>query len=588
MYKKCYQGNRLGQNLYEMHLWESEGQHQVIPWLNEAYQICDDDDRECTGLGGEPLKKVQKWFHSRNERYSHNNTPDLYFNDMGVVQKFLVERYGINDKPSTGHKELFFDIECEIGGALTPEYIERAPMTITSIAWWDKSKDYWAILILDKKGQLNHTKTGENKNKEIIPVKTEQELLLKFIEAFREIDPDILIGYNSDYFDIPYLYYRICNVLGKDTADYLSPLNGMVDESIKSKRYSKYFYGKDQSVKIAGVESLDYMRLHRKYSWKDEPSWKLDAIGEKYAGMNKIEYDGNLDQLFETDVHKFIEYNFRDVEILKLLDEKLQYIALTKNISHKGNHNYEEVYYNSITQDGAISAYLLSQNIVPPNRERNPRKKEGYAGGYLFCPKAGLYKYMFDEDLTSLYPSIIMSLNIGKETFMGRIVDADDRNNRLGLNDLETKDPDEEVLFESASGRQSRRKIGDLVGAIKLKNLAISANGAMFSTDRESTLSTVLNTWFQERVEYKTKMKAAYTSGDKEKGEYYYLMQYTMKILLNSLYGATALPTFRYGMNYSVLSEAITLSGHRIIQESALCANRHMNKVLKNQITLEI
>ena len=585
MYKKCYQGKKLGSNLYEMHLWESDGKHQVVPYLNEAYQICDDPNCEYTGLGGEPLKKIKNWFFSKNEKYSHNNTPDLYFNDMGIIQKFLVEKYGINDEPSTGHKEFFFDIECEIGGALTPEYIERAPMPITSIAWWDKSLDWWAILVLDKKNQLSHTKA---KNKEIIPCATEQDLLFKFVEKFREIDPDIIIGYNSDFFDIPYLYYRMCNVLGKENADYLSPLNGLVDEPIASKKYSKFYYGNDQSVNILGVESLDYMRLHKKYSWKDEPSWKLDSIGEKYAGVNKIEYEGNLDQLFETDIHKFIQYNFRDVEILKLLDEKLQYLALTKNLSHKGKHNYENVYYNSITQDGAISAYLLSKGIVPPNREVNPRKKLNYAGGYLFCPKAGLYKYMFDEDLTSLYPSIIMSLNIGKETFMGRIIDADDRNNRLGLNDLEAKSPDEDVLFESSSGKQSRQLIGNLVKAIKSKNLAISANGVMFSTDRESTLSTVLNKWFEERVEYKDKMKKAYKAGDKEKGEYYHLMQYTMKILLNSLYGATALPSFRYGMNYSILSEAITLSGHRIIQESALCANRHMNKVIRNEIKLEL
>ena len=294
-----------------------------------------------------------------------------------------------------------------------------------------------------------------------------------------------------------------------------------------------------------------------------------------------------MDQLFETDVHKFIQYNFRDVEILKLLDEKLQYIALTKNLSHKGKHNYEDVYYNSITQDGAISAYLLSQGIVPPNREPNPRKKKGYAGGYLFCPKAGLYKYMFDEDLTSLYPSIIMSLNIGKETLLARIIDADDRNNRLGLNDLKEMDPNKEVLVENfVKNTQKMQPISKVIETIEKFNLAVSANGCMFRTDKESTLSTILAKWFDERVEYKGKMKAAYKADDKEAGEYYHLMQYTMKILLNSLYGATALPTFRYGMNYSILSEAITLSGHRIIQESALCANRHMNKVIKGELTL--
>ena len=375
----------------------------------------------------------------------------------------------------------------------------------------------------------------------------------------------------------------MCNVLGDEFANELSPIS-----RVNAKKGNQYFFKRNQFVDIIGVESLDYMRLHKKYSWKDEPSWKLDAIGEKYTGIGKVEYEGNLDQLFETDIQKFIQYNFRDVEILKLLDEKLQYIALTKNLSHKGKHNYSEVYANSNTQDGAISAYLLSQNIIPPAKDPNPRSKKGYAGGYLFCPKAGLYKYMFDEDLTSLYPSIIMSLNIGKETFVGRIVDADDRNNRLGLNDLKERDQDEELLIENPKGQQTKVNVGRLVSMIEQNGLAISANGSIFDTKKESTLSTILNKWFDERVNYKNKMKLAYKAGDKEKGEYYYLMQYTMKILLNSLYGATALPSFRYGMSLSILSEAITLTGHRIIQESALCANKHMNKVIKNEVKLEL
>ena len=580
MYKKCYQGKKLGHNVWEMHLWEEDKGHQVIPYENIAYQECKEEDHTNIGLNGEYLRHINNWYFSRNPNYSDKNTPGLHFHDMKVHQKCLVERYGINDVPSTGHREVFFDIECEIGGALTEDYIESAPMPITSIAWWDKTPDTWHILILDKKSQLKHTKA---KNKEIIPCSTESQLLAKFIETIRDIDPDILIGYNSDYFDIPYLYYRMCNTIGKEFADHLSPLG-----KVESKKFSKYFFKQNQYVDIVGIESLDYIRLHKKYSWKDEPSWKLDAIGAKYVGMNKIEYDGNLDQLFETDIHKFIQYNFVDVEILQKLDEKLQYIALTKNISHKGKHNYSEVYANSISQDGAISAYLLSQNIIPPPKEAFPQKKDSYAGGYLFCPKAGLYKYMFDEDLTSLYPSIIMSINIGKETFVGRIVDADDRNNRLGLNDLKERDPEEELLVENKKRQQTNVNVGRLIAMIEQSNLAVAANGSMFRTDKESVLSTILKKWFEERVVYKNRMKKAYKAGDKELGEYNHLMQYTMKILLNSLYGATALPSFRYGMNFQTLSEAITLSGHRIIQESALCANRHMNKVMREEIKLEI
>ena len=195
---------------------------------------------------------------------------------------------------------------------------------------------------------------------------------------------------------------------------------------------------------------------------------------------------------------------------------------------------------------------------------------------------------MFDEDLTSLYPSIIMSINIGKETFVGRIVDANDRNNRLGLNDLRDMDPKNLLLVENNKRRQTNVEVKELIKIIETQKLAVAANGSMFRTDKEAVLSTILKKWFEERVVYKNRMKKAYKSGDTEAGEYNHLMQYTMKILLNSLYGATALPSFRYGMNFQTLSEAITLSGHRIIQESALCANRHMNKVMKGKIKLDI
>tara|TARA_R110000796_G_scaffold4997_7_gene18909 strand:+ start:643 stop:2325 length:1683 start_codon:yes stop_codon:yes gene_type:complete len=560
MYKKCFAQKKKG-NQFLIHLWEDEG-YSKVEWTNQAYVECDGSQSTHTGLNGESLKKVSNW--------SRDNSK-LHFHDMTPYQKFLVEKYGTNDEPSTTQKEFFFDIETEMGDALTEEYIKSAPKKVTSIAWYDKQVDQWAILILDPKSNLKRTKA---KNREIIPCKTEDELLVKFLERFREIDPDIIIGWNSDYFDIPYLYYRMCNVLGEDVARYLSPI-GYVRETP---------WYKDQYIQIAGVESLDYMRLHKKFSWKDEPSFKLDAIGEKYAGLNKIEYDGNLDKLFEDDPLKFIQYNFRDVEILKVLDEKLEYLSLVKNLSHKGKHNYSEVYANTKTQDGAISAYLLSKKIVPPAKDRNPLSKKNYAGGYLFCPKAGIYNYVFDEDLTSLYPSIIMTINIGKETMVGRIIDADDRNNRLGLNDLKRRDPEEELMVENVKRNRTKVNVGRIIAMVEQNDLSISANGVMFSTDRESVLSTILKKWFDERVLYKNKMKDAYKAKDNELGAAYHMKQYTMKILLNSLYGATALGSFRYGN--VILSESITLSGQRIIQESALAANRHINKVIKEGIEL--
>jgi len=569
MYKKIH-AQGAGKNKHLIHLWDDEG-YQQIKWDNYSYRETHSNEGTHKGLNGESLIKTKDW---------DRGTPGLHFHDISAHQKFLIERYGINDEPSTTHREVFFDIEIEMGGALTEEYISSAPKPVTSIAWYDKQANQWTIVILDKKGQLKHTKTD---NKEIIPVGYEADLLDTFLDRMEEIQPDILVGYNSDYFDIPYLYYRMCKVLGTDQAKRLSPI-GQVDDKVTK---GDYWYKAEQFVDIIGIESLDYIRLHKKYSWEDEPSWKLDSIGEKYVGINKIEYNGSLDRLFEEDIHKFIQYNFVDVEILVELDKKLQYLALTKNLAHKGKIRYSEVYASSKIHDGAISAFLLSEGIVPPGRPQG-QKKLNYAGGYLFCPKAGLYKYMFDEDLVSLYPSIIMSLNIGQETLVGRIIDENDRNNRLGLNDLKSMDSEEELIIKNHLDKTARTSVGKLIELIETNKWAISANGCFFKTDKESVLSTILNKWFNERVLYKNRMKKAYKAGDTVGGEKNHLLQYTMKILLNSLYGATALPSFRFGMPMSVLSEAITLSGWRIICESALCANRHINKVIKNpEVTKE-
>ena len=560
MYKNCYV-SRDPDNyfMYNVHLWTDEG-YTVERFQNYGYLECSPAQATHVGLKGEHLKKIYNW---------QRNDIGLHYTDHtkgNIHTKFLIDKYGNNDEISVTHREVFFDIEIEIGGALTDKYIKSAPMPVTSIAWWDKQADQWAIIILDKTGEI---KEGTQDGREIIPVRRETDLLEVFLSRMEAIQPDILVGYNSDYFDIPYLYYRIKNRLGERHARRLSPIR-MVEERE---------WSEDQPIRIAGVASLDYMRLHKKYSFQQEPSMKLDFLGEKYVGQKKIEYNGSLDRLFREDKQKFIEYNFVDVLILKKLDEKFKYLDLTKNISHKGKTLYEDVYQSSKTQDGAISAYLLNEGIIPPNKDPNPIVKKNYAGGYLFCPKTGIFNYMFDEDLTSLYPSIIMSLNIGRETLVGRIVTTDDRDNRLALNDLKEMDQDLEFVIENLNRQTKIMTVKEIISLIKEHNLAITANGVMFRTDKPSTLSVVLAKWFDERVEYKNAMKKAYKSGDKVGGDLNHLRQYTMKILLNSLYGATALPSFRYGS--VLLSEGITLTGQRIIQDSGTFINKEAEKTLQ-------
>ena len=190
MYKKCYSQRLKGNNKHLIHLWTDEG-YSRTEWTNYAYEECHEADATFIGLNGQALRKTSQW--KRNEK-------GIHFNDMKPHQKFLIEKYGINDEPSITHKEVFFDIETEMLDALGVEDIERAEKKVTSIAWYDKQADQWGILILDTKNQLKHTKA---RNKEIIPVQHESDLLFKWIEKLEEIEPDMLIGYNSDYFDIP-------------------------------------------------------------------------------------------------------------------------------------------------------------------------------------------------------------------------------------------------------------------------------------------------------------------------------------------------------------------------------------------------
>jgi len=560
MYKKVFSQHLKGGNIYLVHLWDDEIGYQKIKYRKPAYIETSLQDSQYKGFYGENLTKTYDW--SKNDE-------GLHFHDMTPYQTFLIEKYGTDDTISKHHNVLYYDIEIEMGDVLTEGYIRRAPKPITSIAYYDNTLKHYGVFILDKSKRI---KKIESPDKSIIPCSSEEELLAKWIEKFREIDPDILIGYNCWFFDDPYLYYRICKVLGEEYANMLSPINIVQDVS----RWSL-----DKYVSIAGVESLDYMKLHKKYYFKDEPSWTLGDLGLKWVELGKIEYEGNLDILYKNDPDKFVKYNFRDVEILVKWEEKMNYIPLTINISHKGKINYSDITTNSKIHDGAISSYLLSQGITPPPKDMESQSKRNYAGGYLFNQEPGIKKYVSDFDLASLYPSIIISLNTGPNTFVGRILYEDDRNFYLSLGDLKNWDLETEVTVENRQGKIKNIKINKLIKYIEDNNLTISANGVMFRTDINSPLKLILSKWFDQRIEYQRLMKEAFESGDKEEGEHYHLTQHTYKVLLNSVYGCLALASFRYSLPNSLLAESTTLTGQRVITESSRFTNKHLSECVK-------
>ena len=503
----------------------------------------------------------------------------LYEKDVNKCTRLLIDNYYESDDTAEWQNIVYFDIECEIGGALTPEYIKTAPMKMTSIAAYDNTNKKYYCLILDEKEEL--TKTIQP-DREIIPFKTEKEMLSAFLDLWEEMDPTIISGWNSGYFDIPYMYHRMCKVLSTEDAARLSPIGKI--------NFSEY--DTEQPIELGGVNHLDYMLLFKKFVTKQEPSYRLGDIGEKYVNLTKIEYEGSLDKLFKDDVNKFIEYNVRDVEIIIELEKKLKFIDLTIAICHLCHTPYEQIYMSTTLNDGAILTYLKRNGIASPNKPTtiNPLLKvkneelDGYAGGYLKDPVPGLYEWVIDLDFTSLYPSIIRSLNIGIETLVGRIVNRDKYDNQWSLDELMEMDDDELIVIEKLNSDFTTTKTQVAVKKIRdyilENNVIVAASGALFRTDKSSVVCEVLTDWFNKRVEYKNLMKKAYKSGDAEKGEFYNRRQHAYKIKLNDVYGCYAINGWRYTDGHKIISSAITLTGQRVTQESIKYVNEWMNSKL--------
>jgi DNA polymerase elongation subunit (family B) len=554
-----------GKPNYSFHLRDDKTGWSEFKYTIPRYQISNTGNLPT--LDGKRAKLTTK--------YEWNDT-SLYEYDIDRYTAVLIDKYKDTDDTPEWQNVVYFDIECEIGGALTSEYIKSAPKKITSIALYDATAKVYYCLILDEKKQLQSIKED---NRQVVPCSSEEELLSLFLELWESVDPTIITGWNSGFFDVPYLYYRLCNVLGTDEAARLSPI----------RKFKFTEWDQSQPIEIGGINHLDYLLLYKKYNPKNEPSYKLGDIGTKYVKLGKVDYEGNLDRLFREDVNKFIEYNLRDVEIIIELEKKFKFIELTVAICHLCHVPYEQIYLSTVLNDGAILTYLKRQGIVSPNKPTtiNPALKdahEEYAGGYLKDPVPGLYEWVIDLDFTSLYPSIIRSLNIGIETFVGRIINKDKYDNSWSLEDLKQMNPEEVITIEKLTSKQTTQqaqvKVGTLIALIEENNWLIAASGAMFRTDKSSVVCEVLTDWFNKRVEYKNLMKKAYKSGDAVKGEFYNRRQHAYKIKLNDVYGCYAINGWRYTDGHKMISKAITLTGQRVTQESIKFCNDWMNKQL--------
>lgn len=561
-----YQAVYFDYNSFTCHLRDDNEGWCSFPYSRTGYKLDSKGDYlTLTGERVSPIKKFDK------------NDLSIFEKDIDINLSALLDVYKDYDDPACFHNKLYYDIEVQMGSAINLSYCQAAPSKITSIAVYDDNTKEYFVYVLDENNAMKPSKRG---NVHIIPHRTEGSLLLAFVDKWQEIDPTIVIGWNSDNFDIPYTYNRIKRILGEDVANRLSPL-GVV-----------YFdeYDPNMPYKIAGVNSLDYMRLYKKFIPKQQPSYGLDFIGKKEIGRGKISYQGSLDNLFKTDPVKFIEYNVNDVSIIVDLDAKKRFIDLAVMVCHMAHVPYHYVYQASRVVEGAIMTYLKRKNIVSPNKPTTmhpelkaafgeSEKEDKFAGAYVKDPIPGLYGWNFDLDLESLYPTLGIMLNVGIETFLFKIIIQDKFDDSWNLAGMKLKDPDEIISIEDLDGRIKEISIGEAITLIEESDALIAPNGVVFDSTSQSILAEVMDHWFKKRKEFKKMMLDYGKAGDKANYELYDRYQQVMKVFLNSIYGVLGLKSFRYGDGKDHCASAITAAGRLTIMRSADYANQLIHDV---------
>ena len=541
MYQNIYYESRKN----KVHIWDDKSGHVVIPYKRYAY--VKDGYGTHVSLYGDRLKKTYKW---------DKTVEGLHESDINPETRTLIDMYTNSDEPSTGHRIMIIDIEVEVTeGFPSPR---KAENKITSIAIHDSETDQYFCYVLDEKNKLKPDDWGKNVTVETFD--KEFALLQKFYAKYLEIRPTIITGWNVDGFDIPYLYNRSQQVVGKNVADCLSPIS-----SVYWNKYRERFM-------IAGVSCLDYLMLYKNFTFSSKPSYRLDEIGKSEVGTAKISYDGTLNDLYENHLNDFVKYNIHDVRIVKKLDDKLDFIDVARGICHVGHVPYEDIVYDSRFLEGAILVYLKKLGVVSPNKPpRDDVKKDGkFTGAYVQDPQKGRHDWVYDLDITSMYPSIIMSLNVSPETKIGKIEGWNPQEFIKGKN-------------KTYSVHMNGKKKGQLT-EVELKDffdknqVSISDNGIIYRTDKQGLIPTLLSDWFDKRKEYRKLAKKFGDAGDEDQYGYFNRRQHIQKIVLNSMYGVLGLPVFRF---YDLdNAEATTKTGQALIKFTKKIGNHFYNKEL--------
>jgi len=612
------------QNIYycrstkTIHLWDDEKGYRKFPFQHYGY--IKDPKGTLITLDGHKVKKVTGW--SAEDEANGN----IYESDLNPETRTLIDLYYESDNMSVNHNEMFFDIEVSMEGgyALSTE----ATNEITAITYYLKTTKQYTTFLLDKDNKITpYKKAGHI----LMTFQTEKGLLKSFIDEFQKAKPTIISGWNSEQFDIPYICNRIERIFNRKTLQSLSPI-GKVTYNEREETfniagithwdymllYKKFTYNEEASYSLDAISKKELNRGKLVYEGTLQELYENDVntfIDYNIEDVRLIlEIDNKL-AFIDTGkniCHKgHVSYN-NLFFVSSVLDgasltytKKVGIIAPNKKkkikLKLQRNHSAGEkkIYFDNDlpkrfpkkaflkiwkNRSSAIDVeyiewkdnYVILEEELEENLLTKYEVKLSLVGAYIRDPIPGKYKWIFDLDLTSMYPFLIISLNISPETKVGKILNwaPEDYIKRI-----------DKIYTIYIKGKKDELNKDELEELFLKEQYSVASNGVLYNTHNKGLIPTILELWFQERSEYKDLMKKYKKEGNKELTLFYHLKQLTAKVLLNSFYGVMALESFRF---FDIENaEAVTISGQNLIKFSVRAGNAYYNKVLKPETYID-
>jgi DNA polymerase elongation subunit (family B) len=550
----------------------------------------------------DPRGKFQSIYGTPVSRFSTRNNKEfrkevrmhsgrqLYESDINPIFRCLEENYKDQDAPEI--HTAFFDIEVDFDKVRGFSPVEDPFNAITAISVYLNWLDQLVTLAVPPRHLSMETAremVAEFENTVLFD--NEADMLKMFLDLID--DADVLSGWNSEGYDIPYTINRITRVLSKDDTRKFC-LWGQFPK----KRMFERFGAEQETYDLVGRVHMDYMQLYRKYTYEERHSYSLDAIAEYELGERKTQFEGTLDQLYNQHFRTFIEYNRQDTALLDKLDRKLRFLELASELAHANTVLLQTTMGAVAVTEQAIINEAHERGMVVPNRKQRTDSADNQAAGaYVAYPKKGLHEWVGSVDINSLYPSAIRAMNMGPETIVGQLRQTQTNQYireqmaqnggkfaeaweglfaALEYTSVMNGEIGTEITIDWESGEETTHSAAEVWNLIFDSNQPwiLTANGTILSYEKKGIIPGLLERWYAERKEMQAKKKSA---ADAKEIAFWDKRQLVKKINLNSLYGAILNPGCRFFDKR--IGQSTTLTGRSIA--------KHMDAYLNECITGE-